>query len=143
MKLRAASRRQLGRCDLAAVTADPAHVARELLRTGLRPYDRTPKERVMKAYLVLDLAINDFASFKSYIERIPTFIAKHGGRYIVQGVVPTPVEGDWRPERMVILEFPSRQNATDFLGDPEIQPLFAVRHRTTTSRLVLVDGCIE
>src|SRR3954467_9736402 len=60
----------------------------------------------MKAYLVLDLAINDFASFKSYIERIPTFIAKHGGRYIVQGVVPTPVEGDWRPERMVILEFP-------------------------------------
>ncbi|XUM24405.1 DUF1330 domain-containing protein [Bradyrhizobium oligotrophicum S58] len=43
----------------------------------------------------------------------------------------------------MILEFPSRQNATDFLGDPEIQDLFAIRHRTTTSRLVLVDGCTE
>ncbi|NPU09175.1 MULTISPECIES: DUF1330 domain-containing protein [Bradyrhizobium] len=97
----------------------------------------------MKAYLVLDLAVHDFASFKVYIERIPAFIAKHGGRYIVQGAVPTPVEGDWMPERLVILEFPSRRNATDFLADPTIQDLFAIRHRATTSRLVLVDGCAE
>ncbi|WP_315775328.1 MULTISPECIES: DUF1330 domain-containing protein [unclassified Bradyrhizobium] len=97
----------------------------------------------MKAYLVLDLAIHDHASFKAYIDAIPAFIARHGGRYIVQGAVPTAVEGGWMPERIVILEFPSRQNATDFLGDPEIQHLFAIRHRTTTSRLVLVDGCAE
>jgi len=97
----------------------------------------------MKAYLILDLAVHDFPAFKTYMERIPAFIAKHGGRYIVQGAVPTPVEGNWMPERMVILEFPSRQNAADFLGDPEIQDLFAIRHRTTTSRLVMVDGCTE
>jgi len=97
----------------------------------------------MKAYLVLDLAVHDFPAFKIYMERIPAFIARHGGRYIVQGTVPTPIEGDWTPERMVILEFPSRQHATAFLNDPEIQDLFAIRHRTTTSRLVLVDGCTE
>ena len=28
-----------------------------------------------------------------------------------------------------------------FLGDPDAQALFDVRHRTTNSRLVLVDGC--
>ncbi|GLH78549.1 hypothetical protein SSBR45G_34580 [Bradyrhizobium sp. SSBR45G] len=97
----------------------------------------------MKAYLVLDLAIRDLAAFKTYIAAIPAFIARHGGRYLVEGAVPTPVEGDWTPERIVILEFPSRQNATDFLADPDIQDLFAIRHRTTTSRLVLVDGCVE
>jgi hypothetical protein len=36
-------------------------------------------------------------------------------------------------------------NATDaaraFLADPEAQDLFAVRHRTTVSKLVLVEGC--
>jgi uncharacterized protein (DUF1330 family) len=51
------------------------------------------------------------------------------------------MEGDWAPERMVILEFPSRENATAFLADPDAQALFAVRHKTTDSRLVLVDGC--
>ncbi|UFZ07797.1 DUF1330 domain-containing protein [Bradyrhizobium ontarionense] len=97
----------------------------------------------MKAYLVLDLAVHDFPAFKTYIDAIPAFIARHGGRSIVQGAVPTPVEGNWTPERMVILEFPSRQNATDFIDDPETQHLFEIRHRTTTSRLVLVDGCAE
>ena len=95
----------------------------------------------MKAYLVLDLAINDFAGFSPYIADIPAQISKHGGKYIVQGTVPTPVEGDWRPERMVIIEFPSRNNAEAFLSDPDSQDLFEIRHKTTTSRLVLVDGC--
>jgi uncharacterized protein (DUF1330 family) len=94
----------------------------------------------MKAYLVLDFSIHDLEGFKPYIAGVPAFIAKHGGKYIVQGAVPAPVEGDWSPERMAIIEFPSRQNAEAFLGDRGFQELAKVRHRTTTSRLVLVDG---
>jgi uncharacterized protein (DUF1330 family) len=95
----------------------------------------------MKAYLVLDLSVHDFAGFRNHIAEIPAHIARHSGKYIVQGVVPTPIEGDWKPERMVIIEFPARDNAQAFLADPEIQDLFKVRHQTTTSRLVLADGC--
>jgi uncharacterized protein (DUF1330 family) len=95
----------------------------------------------MTAYLVLDFAVRDARRFMPYVARIPAFIAKHGGRYIVRGAEPTVMEGDWAPERLVILEFPSRQNAIAFLGDPQAQRLFALRHRTTTSKLVLVDGC--
>jgi uncharacterized protein (DUF1330 family) len=95
----------------------------------------------MKAYLVLDLSVNNFGGFKKYIAGIPAFIAKHSGNYIVQGVQPTPIEGDWKPERIVIIEFPARNNAEAFLNDPDIQDLFKLRHETTTSRLVLADGC--
>ena len=96
----------------------------------------------MKAYLVLDLSVHYFNGFKKYIDEIPAFIAKHSGRYIVRGVRPTIVEGDWKPDRVVILEFPQREHAEAFLSDPEIQDLFKVRYATTTSKLVLVDGCI-
>ena len=96
----------------------------------------------MKAYLVLDLSVNDFGGFKKYIAEILAFIAKHSGRYIVQGVQPTIIEGDWKPDRMVIIEFPARENAESFFGDPDIQNLFRVRHATTTSKLLLVDGCM-
>ena len=95
----------------------------------------------MKAYLVLDLSVNDFRGFRKYIAEIPAFIAKHSGKYLVQGVQPTTIEGDWKPERMVIIEFPERENAEAFLSDPEIQGLFKLRHDTTTSKLVLADGC--
>ena len=95
----------------------------------------------MKAYLGLDLTVNDFNGFRKYVAEIPAFIARHSGQYIVRGVEPTTIEGDWKPERLVIIEFPARENAEAFLDDPEIQDLFEVRHRTTTSRLVLADGC--
>ncbi|WP_427501494.1 hypothetical protein ACQE3E_08210 [Methylomonas sp. MED-D] len=32
----------------------------------------------MNAYLILDLSINNFESFREYIEKIPLFIKKHG-----------------------------------------------------------------
>jgi uncharacterized protein (DUF1330 family) len=95
----------------------------------------------MKAYLVLDLQVDDLAGFRRYVAEIPAHIERHGGRYIVRGVEPTRIEGDWTPQRLVILEFPERSNAEAFLGDPTIQDLFKIRHQTTTSKLVLVDGC--
>ncbi|KQV58370.1 MULTISPECIES: DUF1330 domain-containing protein [unclassified Caulobacter] len=95
----------------------------------------------MTAYFVLDLTIRDFRGFAPYMAAIPAFIEKHGGRYIVQGAEPLVMEGDWTPERVVVIEFPSRENAEAFLNDPERQDLFAIRHRTTTSKLILVDGC--
>ena len=42
---------------------------------------------------------------------------------------------------MVVIEFPDREKAEPFLSDPEIQDRFKVRHDTTTSKLVLADGC--
>jgi uncharacterized protein (DUF1330 family) len=95
----------------------------------------------MKAYLVLDLQVDDLEGFRPYVAQIPAHIERHGGRYIVRGVEPTCVEGDWKPQRLVVIEFPERANAEAFLSDPGIQDLFKVRHATTTSKLLLVDGC--
>ena len=96
----------------------------------------------MNAYLILDLAIHDFGKFSEYIEKIPAFIKKHSGRYVVQGAEPEVMEGDWQPERVVVIEFPAKENAKNFLQDPEAQPLFALRHKTTAGKLILVDGCL-
>jgi uncharacterized protein (DUF1330 family) len=41
---------------------------------------------------------------------------------------------------MVVLEFPSREQARTFYDSPEYAPLKALRLRAATSRLLLVDG---
>lgn len=96
----------------------------------------------MKGYLVLDLSIKVLDGFLEYAEKIPEFIEKHGGRYIIQGAVPEKMEGNWLPERLVILEFPSTKSAKEFLADPEARDLFSLRHDTTNSQLILAEGCI-
>ena len=95
----------------------------------------------MTAFLLLDLKILNFTLFTEYIEKVPAFIRKHGGRYRVQGAEPEFMEGDWSPERIVVLEFASKDAAKGFLADPDFQPLLAVRHRATRSNLILVEGC--
>ena len=94
----------------------------------------------MKAYLILDITIHNLELFLEYAEAIPDFIAKHQGKYIVKGVEPTVMEGDWQPERVVVLEFPSQKNAQSFLSDPAAQSLIAKRHSSTTSQVVMVEG---
>lgn len=32
----------------------------------------------------------------------------------MQGVEPEVMEGDWHPDRVVVLEFPSKENAKEF-----------------------------
>lgn len=95
----------------------------------------------VKAYFVLDITVHDYGRFKTYIDAIPAIIARHNGKYIVQGAEPTPLEGEWKHERLVVIEFSSRTDAEALLNDPEAQELFAIRHASTTGRLLLADGC--
>ncbi len=37
------------------------------------------------------------------------------------------IQGNWKPERMVIVEFPEREKAEAFLSDLEIPDLFKLR----------------
>ncbi|MEH6556274.1 MAG: DUF1330 domain-containing protein [Oceanicoccus sp.] len=94
----------------------------------------------MKAYLILDFSIKDITAFMEYVQNIPMYLEKHQGKYIVEGVEPEVMEGDWKPERVVVLEFPSTENAKSFLADPEAQSLFAIRHNATDGKLILVEG---
>ena len=94
----------------------------------------------MKCYLVLDLKIINLEEFMTYVKNMPAYLQKHGGRYIVEGVEPRLLEGDWLPDRLVILEFPSRDAAESFHSDPDIQPLFDVRRNSTVSKLILAEG---
>ena len=96
----------------------------------------------MKTYFVLDITVNDYLRFTKYIEEIPAILARHGGRYIVQGVEPTLLEGEWKHQRLVVIEFPYRAHAEALLGDPQmLRNCLKLRHATTTGRLLLADGC--
>lgn len=75
-----------------------------------------------------------------YVERIPVYLNKHAGHYLVEGVTPVVLEGDWEPKTIVVLEFETLENANNFLSDPEVKQLFKIRHKNTKSNLIKVNG---
>lgn len=95
----------------------------------------------MKAYLVFDITVHDEARYKKdYVGQAPGFVEKHKGKYLVRGGAMDVIEGDWAPQRIVVIEFPSRDYANAFLQDPEYRTVAKVRQTATTSKMVMVDG---
>jgi uncharacterized protein (DUF1330 family) len=94
----------------------------------------------MSAYIIVDITVHDPELYQEYVSAAPGFVAKHQGRYIVRGGDMEVAEGDWRPERLVVVEFPSVEHANAFLQDPDYQSVAAIRQAATTSKLIVVQG---
>jgi uncharacterized protein (DUF1330 family) len=96
----------------------------------------------MPAYFIVEIDVQDAAAFDDYRRQVPATIARYGGRYLVRGGHTETLEGEGSAARIVVLEFPSREQARAFYDSPEYGPLKALRRRAATSRLVLVDGVV-
>jgi uncharacterized protein (DUF1330 family) len=94
----------------------------------------------MSAYLLLDIDIHDSAKYETYKSKVPAFVAKYGGTYLTRGGAHEVIEGDFRPTRLVLFRFPSRQAIRDMFNDPDYQPLKVIRHAAATSHAVAFDG---
>lgn len=94
----------------------------------------------MAAYMIVNLEVKDPQAFEEYRAAVPALIRKHGGEYLVRGGALEVIEGNWKPSRMVVFRFPSRDAIHAFFADPEYQPLLAIRQRAAYSEIVAADG---
>ena len=94
----------------------------------------------MSVYVIVDITVHDIEGYKEYVKLVPPLIEKHQGKYLVRGGESEVREGTWEPDRLVVLEFPSKSHATAFLDDPRYQSVAAIRHATATTNLVVVEG---
>lgn len=92
------------------------------------------------ALVVVEIAIHDPDTYKEYMLLAPPTIAKHKGKYLVRGGTTEPLEGDWKPQRFVVLEFPSADAARAWWNSPEYTAARTIRERCATARMLLVDG---
>lgn len=94
----------------------------------------------MPAYIVADIDVTDPAAYETYKPLASAALAKYGAKVLVRGGKVEPKEGGWTPARLVVLEFPSAEQARRFYDSPEYTAARAVRMRAARSRLVIVEG---
>jgi uncharacterized protein (DUF1330 family) len=92
------------------------------------------------AYIIVEVAVQDPVRYERYKELVPPSIAAYGGRFIARGGAVEALEGDWRPARLVILEFPSVERARTWWASPEYAEAKALRLATARSKMILVEG---
>ena len=94
----------------------------------------------MPAYVIVDVNITDAEAYEEYKKATPTTLAAHGGTFIARGGTVEVLEGDWQPGRVVILEFESVEAAKKWWSSPEYEAPKALRQRSSTASLIVVEG---
>jgi uncharacterized protein (DUF1330 family) len=94
----------------------------------------------MAAYFIVEIDITDPVGFEDYRKRVPATIERYGGRYLARGGTLETIEGSWTPKRVVVLEFPSIDQARRWYHSDEYRELKALRLRTSRGSIVLVEG---
>ena len=94
----------------------------------------------MAYYVILDVTIHDLPKYQQYMAQVKPVIEAAGGRYLVRGGMHTVLEGDWKPTRLVIFEFPSLAAAQSFYVSPAYEPLKAMRREASSANIVGVEG---
>lgn len=94
----------------------------------------------MTAYVIADIDVHDAEAYREYVALVPGTIEPFGGRFIVRGGDHQSFEGEWRPHRLVVIEFPSADDARRWYASDAYVTALAIRQRASTGSLVLVEG---
>lgn len=94
----------------------------------------------MTAYVIADVDVHDPETYREYGQQVPATLAPFGGEFVVRGGSCEQLEGDWQPRRLVVIRFPSVEQARAWYTSPAYASAMALRHRASAANLILVEG---
>jgi uncharacterized protein (DUF1330 family) len=94
----------------------------------------------MSAYVIANVRVTDAKQYEQYKQLSTLAIQAHGAEVCVRGGAVEVLEGDWQPERLVVLKFPTIEKARAFYRSPEYTRARQAREGAALMRLVIVEG---
>jgi uncharacterized protein (DUF1330 family) len=94
----------------------------------------------MPAYIIARVQVTDPEQYKEYTKLTPAAIANCGGRFIVRGGKTVTLEGEPETRRLVVIEFPTMEQAQAFYDSPLYRQAREVRAGAAIGQFVAVEG---
>ena len=92
------------------------------------------------AYIIAHVSITDPTQYEQYKKLSSVAMLAYGAEVCVRGGAIEVLEGDWQPERLGVLKFPSTEQARRFEASPEYASARAARQGAAVMRMLLVEG---
>lgn len=95
----------------------------------------------MAAYLVVDTDLTDPERYEDYKRLAKPIVEQHGGEYLARGGEITRCETElWDPKRLVLIRFPSAEQARGFYQSPEYQQVLQISKASARRTVVILEG---
>ena len=94
-----------------------------------------------KVYSLLDVTPTTEDWIPAYIGPANALVAKYGGQYLARTASHEQLEGDAQSAALrILIEWPSKQAALDFMQDPEYKPHLQARTAGSVSHHYLITA---
>ena len=94
----------------------------------------------MKGYVIFQESVLDKEAFEKYKKMSPSSIKKYGGEFIVRGTEIEVLEGSFDHERVVVVAFPSVEQARSWYQSDEYAEAKEFRRGIAKGQALLVQG---
>ncbi len=94
----------------------------------------------MAAYLIFDVEVTDPTAADDYLKLANESLTPFQSKTIVHGGVVEVLEGDWKPERVVVVEFESMEQARQWYMSPAYTKAKDILRRIASVQVILVEG---
>ncbi|MXX74492.1 MAG: DUF1330 domain-containing protein [Holophagales bacterium] len=94
----------------------------------------------MAGYAIISVQVKDEDAYNRALEQVPAVVEAHGGRYLVRGGAAEAIRGDWKPDRLVIVEFDSVEQARRWQEGADFADLREKLSQSTNTDVVIVEG---
>ena len=95
----------------------------------------------MTFYSVLDVTPITDEWIPAYIGPANKLVAKHGGKYLARTDSHEQIEGEKKDAALrIVIEWPSKQAAINFMNDPEYVPHLKARTAGSVSNHYLIEA---
>ncbi len=91
-------------------------------------------------YIIVDVQITDPQAYERYKAAVPATLAAYGGKFLVRGGRVETLEGNWTPDRFVVLEFESVEKAKAWWNSQEYAAPKRLRQSASVTKMILVEG---
>lgn len=98
----------------------------------------------MKTYFIVSVQIREPEKrplYDAYIERVRPIVEAHGGVYLARTERVECTADAWRPDRVIVIEFPSRAALDGCFASDEYRAIAGLRIQSVEASAVIVEGC--
>ena len=94
----------------------------------------------MAGYIIVDVQITDPEAYERYKAAVPATLAAYGGKFLVRGGHAEVLEGNWEPNRIVVVEFESIEKAKAWWSSHEYAAPKQLRQSASVTQMIAVEG---
>ena len=77
--------------------------------------------------------------YSEYIEKVVPIVEKYNGKYIIRSEKITPLGIDWKPNRVIIIEFDTKEHLEDCFASEEYRKIASLRENSVNSNAIILE----